>query len=201
MEAVRAGDARKLSILFDRHHAALYRFYVRMTGDRARSEDLVQEVFWRILRYRDTYQTGAMFTAWMYRIARNAHHDEWRKRKREVPIADEWEAASAEGLSLERRQQIGFLREALLRLPAAKREVLVLHRFQGMKYDEIAGLQGCEVNTIKVRAHRALKELRALYEQLTGVKHDELRASPDADDGLPFREPERGWAPGNGSAS
>ena len=170
MEAVRAGEVRSLGVLFDRHHASLYRFYVRITGNRDWSEDLTQEVFSRMLRHRDTYRPGARFTTWMYRIARNAHIDQVRKRRREVALEDGWDGAAAPGEPLERRQERALLRRALLALPQDKREVLVLSRFQGMSCEEIGELLGLETGSVRVRIHRALHGLREIFFELTGRK-------------------------------
>ncbi|HKW74322.1 MAG TPA: RNA polymerase sigma factor, partial [Terriglobales bacterium] len=68
------------------------------------------------------------------------------------------------------QQEAVLLRRALLELPEEKREVLVLSRFQGLKYEQIAELMGCEVNTVKVRVHRALQELREKFSAISGNK-------------------------------
>jgi RNA polymerase sigma-70 factor (ECF subfamily) len=65
----------RLAMLFDRHHRALFGFFYRMTGDRPAAEDLVQEVFVRVLKYRAAYREQGSFKAWLFRIARNARHD------------------------------------------------------------------------------------------------------------------------------
>ena len=170
MRQVRAGDARRLALLFERHHLPLYRYYVRMTGDPPGSEDLVQEVFCRMLKYKATYHDGADFTTWMYGIARNARHDQWRKLRREAPLDPDWDPSARADETLERRQEIALLRRALLELPEEKREVLVLSRYQGLKYEQMADLLGCEAGAVKVRVYRALRSLREIYFELAGVK-------------------------------
>ena len=72
MEAVRNGDLAKLGILFERHHRALFDFLVRMTGSASTAEDLVQDVFVRVLKYRATWRGEGRFDTWLFRIARNA---------------------------------------------------------------------------------------------------------------------------------
>ncbi|MBI1789760.1 MAG: RNA polymerase sigma factor [Acidobacteria bacterium] len=170
MQQVRAGNVRLLSVLFDRHHVALFLFYVRMTGDRAWSEDLVQEVFYRILKYRASYQDGAPFATWMYRIARNTHFEQRGRRRRETPIEDGWDTPGRAGIPLEQHQEQMLLRRALLELPHPQREVLLLSRYQNLKYEQIAALLGCEVAAVKVRVHRALSSLREIFFQLSGRK-------------------------------
>jgi RNA polymerase sigma-70 factor, ECF subfamily len=169
MQQVRAGEVHQLAILFERYHAGLFRYYLRMTGNRAWSEDMVQEVFYRVLKSRETFWKDAPFATWLYRIARNLYLDQIKRRKREVALED-WDAPAREGASAERREEEALLRRALMELPPEKREVLVLSRYQEMKYDEIAELIGCEVATVKTRVHRALKSLRETYLELAGKR-------------------------------
>jgi RNA polymerase sigma factor (sigma-70 family) len=180
MAQVRDGEVRNLAVLFERHHKQLFNFFLRMTSNRDLSEDLVQDVFFRMLRYRHTYNETHPFTAWMYQIARNAQTDHLRKRRPEAPI----EIRSGEEVTmnepvstipladerLHREQQTRLLRRALDRLPTDKREILILSRFQNLKYDEIAAVLGCEVNSVKVRVYRATKALGDIYFQLAGAR-------------------------------
>lgn len=180
MAEVRDGEVRKLAVLFERHHKPLFNFFSHMTGDRALSEDLVQDVFFRMLRYRHTFDPAHPFTAWMYRIARNAQTDLARKRRPEVSMDHSFadDAPPLEPVSsrpgvdeeLGRAQETKMLRLALDRLPPDKREILILSRFQDLKYDEIAGILGCEIGAVKVRVYRATKALGELYFQLAGAK-------------------------------
>jgi RNA polymerase sigma-70 factor (ECF subfamily) len=174
MEQVRDGKVEKLAVLFERHQAMLYNFFLRLTGNRATSEDLVQEVFIRILKYRAGYQGESRFVVWMFQIARNAHVDFLRRRKDEVPLDDRVpEAPSREPLPEDRfeaDQEAALVRRALDRLPEKKKELLVLFRFQNLKLREIAELLDCQVGTVKVQVHRALKDLSRIYFELQGGK-------------------------------
>ena len=78
MAEVRDGDVARFDVLFERHHARLYNFFLRLTGRPGTSEDLVQEAFLRMLTYRSSYRATGPFTAWMYRIARNVFADHLR---------------------------------------------------------------------------------------------------------------------------
>jgi len=172
MLAVRDGDLAKLGVLFDRHHRALFDFFVRMTASRTLAEDLVQDVFFRILKYRETFRDESRFKAWMYQIARNARFDHHRKRDSETELPPEIEnelpsRSSFPGHDLEHEQQTVLLERALYKLPVEKREVLILSRYQEMKYEQIAEVMGCEVGAVKVRVHRALKELRDVFMKLS----------------------------------
>ncbi len=165
MLQVRNGEAELLGVLFDRYQAPLYNFYTKMTQDRALSEDLVQDVFLRILRYRQTYRPGTAFRTWMYQIARNARLDHVRKVRPEAPLLAE-PAAPAPADPAQQKQEAQLLQRALMQLPEDKREILILSRFQELKYEEIARLMGCEVGAVKVRVHRALQQLRETFRQL-----------------------------------
>jgi RNA polymerase sigma factor (sigma-70 family) len=168
MLQVRNGEVEMLGVLFDRYQAPLFNFYSKMTQDRTVSEDLVQEVFLRILRYRQTYRPNTTFRTWMYQIARNTRFDQVRKTHPETPFASEPVAPTSLTDSAQQQQEAALLQSALMRLPEDKRELLVLSRFQELKYDEIARLLGCEVGAVKVRVHRALQQLRQIFLQLEG---------------------------------
>ena len=182
MAEVRGGDLRKLAILFERHHRPLYSFFLHMNGNPDLSEDLVQDVFFRILRYRHTYDGKRSFPAWMYQIARNASIDLAHKQKGELQLVtdrdDEDDRVAQKPVSqmpgaeeaLRRRQEVALLRRALERLPDDKREVLVLSRFQNLAYDEIASILGCEVGAVKVRVYRATRALGQIYFELAGER-------------------------------
>lgn len=166
MLEVRNGTGETLGVLFDRYHAPLYNFYSKLTSDRTLSEDLVQEVFLRILKYRQSYQPGTPFRAWIYQIARNARVDHYRKTPRHITFEPEMAPAVKPKDTAQENQEAELLHKALLQLPEEKREILLLSRFQELKYDEIAGLLGCELGTVKTRIHRAIQELRDVYRGL-----------------------------------
>ena len=171
MAEVSGGQVARLAVLFERHHRGLFRYFVSMNGNRETAEDLVQDVFFRMLRYRTSYDPAQSFTAWMYQIARNAGVDQVRKRKAEVVDIETFTDRRAELVSsapgpeesASRGQDLALLRRALDRLPEDKREILVLSRFQGMKYEDIAEVLECEVGTVKVRVYRAIRALEQIY--------------------------------------
>jgi len=171
MGEVSRGEVAKMAVLFERHHRPLFRYFVSMNRNRDLSEDLVQDVFFRMLRYRASYDSKQSFTAWMYQIARNASVDQAQKRRADVVGIDEFEDRRTEPASeapgpeetAVKGQNLALLRRALDRLPAEKREILILSRFQNLKYEEIACVLGCEVGTVKVRVFRAMRALEQIY--------------------------------------
>ena len=174
MQDVRGGNVGRLELLFDRHHRALFRYFLHLTSDRAWSEDLVQDVFFRILKYRHTYQPETSFRAWMYQIGRNVFMDQAGKRKGEVALpenAGEFTAADTPpDRQYQNKQETALLHRALAALPREKREVLVMSRFLDLKYEEIASVMKCEVGTVKVRVYRALRELGDRFYAMGGER-------------------------------
>jgi len=178
MEEVKGGRVEKLAVLFERYHVLLYNFFLRLSGNRPTSEDLVQEVFARILKYRTTFQGEAKFSVWMYKIAHNVHIDHLRKTQQAFFLEDSYQdiPSCEEGPpeTVEREAEAALMAKALSRLPAKKQEIIILSRFHDLKYREIADLTGTPVGTIKATVHRAIKELADIYGQLTkeGCRHE-----------------------------
>jgi RNA polymerase sigma-70 factor (ECF subfamily) len=145
-----------------------------MTGNRSASEDLVQDVFFRILKYRRTFRNSCRFRTWMYGIARNAHRDHCRNLPAVAPLSDE-NTSAPHGGSLPYReyelsQQAATLQCALLQLPADRRELIVLSQYQKLKSRQIAELLDIEPAAVRVRLHRAMNELRQVYLKLSSEK-------------------------------
>jgi RNA polymerase sigma factor (sigma-70 family) len=166
MLEVRNGAGETLGVLFNRYHSPLYNFYSKLTGDRTLSDDLVQEVFLRILKYRQSYQPGTPFRAWIYQIARNARVDHYRKTPKHITFEPEMAPVVMPKDSAQHSEEAELLHRALMQMPEEKREILILSRFQELRYDEIARLLGCELGTVKTRIHRAIQELRQTFRQL-----------------------------------
>jgi RNA polymerase sigma factor (sigma-70 family) len=173
MLAVRDGELDALGDLFERHHGPLFGFLVKLTGNHAAAEDIVQTVFQRMLKYRHTYRDDGSFTAWMYHLARRCAADQYRKINAAPSAVDpvdlQQHADDAPHAAQRAAQQDdqALLRQALARLDRDDREVLLLSRFQELSFAEIAGILECSVGAAKVRAHRALAELRATYFRLS----------------------------------
>jgi RNA polymerase sigma-70 factor (ECF subfamily) len=173
MRRVQAGETAQLAVLFERYHLPLFRYLLHLTGNRAFSEDLVQECFLRVLKYSASYDPSFAFQVWLYRMARNAYFDARHKHRLEVKDGEISEVRSPEPIAeelLARKEDTLLLQEALEKLPEEKREVLVLSRFHNLRYEDIAALLKCETGTVRVRAYRALKELREKFCELRGER-------------------------------
>ncbi len=182
MLKVRGGDLHALGMLFMRHQGKVHSWCFRMIGDPSIADDLVQETFLRVLRFRHTFQGHSRFTTWLYRIARNVSLDHIGTDQRRESALDRDQRrrdASGEG-SVKDDRYLANLEEALHRLEPAKREALILSRYHDLRYEEIAAVCDCSVGAIKARVHRAIKELRQIYRDLEQEDY-EVRASGTTD--------------------
>jgi RNA polymerase sigma factor (sigma-70 family) len=171
MLKVKEGNLDKLGLLFERYKKPLFGFFYGMNKDSDLSEDLVQNVFFRILKYRYLFRGEGDFKTWMFHIARNVNHDHFRKNKLKIKESlESWEErlGSDENRATEfqRDDEMKLLSMAMDRLPDDKREILLLSKFQDKKYKEIGEILGCSEGAVKVKVFRALQELKELYKGL-----------------------------------
>ena len=172
MLQVKAGQTDKLSLLYSRYSRPLFGYFYHLTRDAAHSEDLVQNVFYRLLKYRHTFKGDGKFSTWMYHMARNVRIDAAKKGRRMhyADTLEPWEARMEQNPNVEmemtQAEEVDRVRKALDQLPADKRELLVLSRYQNLKYHEIAQLVNSTEGAVKVKIHRALKDLRTAFETL-----------------------------------
>lgn len=182
MERYQGGDVRAFQVLLTRHGRRVQNFIMRFLGDAHAAEDLLQEVFLRIIKGARDYQGRAKFTTWLYTIARNLCVDATRRRRfrrtvsldqplGEDPggetlvdmVADEAPLEDREAMD---RQFSNRLETALQGLNPDQREVFVLREFQGLPFADIAEVVGCPVNTVKSRMRYALEGLRLALSEL-----------------------------------
>lgn len=172
MLKVKEGDVDKLNLLYKRYSRRFFGFFYGMTKDGATSEDLVQNVFVRMLKYKHTYSEKGDFEVWAFQMARNVHKDHYRKNKRYAfqENMDPWEEqlkdTTNQELAMEKSDELRCLRRALDELSNEKRALIELVRFQKLKYSKVAELFGISESAVKVRVHRVLKELRESYIKL-----------------------------------
>jgi RNA polymerase sigma factor (sigma-70 family) len=170
MKRVKEGNLAELSVLFERYHLRLYNFMLRLTFDRSVSQDLTQNLFYRIIKYRHTFKEDHSFKSWIYQLARNIHIDFCKQQQKaterytQVEEYNENFAEEKEGFNEEEYEKLD---RAMARLSPEQKEILVLSRFQGLKYEEISSIRDLSVPAIKVQVHRAIKQLREHYFKLT----------------------------------
>ncbi|HEY4064738.1 MAG TPA: RNA polymerase sigma factor [Puia sp.] len=167
MLLVKDGHLSELAELFDRYHVKLYNFFLKLTFDTNTSEDLTQSLFYRVIKYRQSFEPGnGTFRSWIYRMARNIHADfckQEQKRSGRIRNIEELAERPAIGEQGYTEDHFEKLDLALAGLYPDQREIIVLSRYQGLKYEEISKIKEISVAAIKVQVHRAIKHLRSLY--------------------------------------
>lgn len=161
MFKVSGGDLDQLKFLFERHHVHVYNFLFKMTKDRILSEDLTQEVFYKIMKYRATYKKGK-FVSWMFTIARNCLSTHFRKTK-DALLPLETEFGKHLEAPVEDVEEFSHLQKAMDQLNASDRELLILNRFQSIKYNELAEIMDSTPGAVKTKVCRALQKLKLIY--------------------------------------
>jgi RNA polymerase sigma factor (sigma-70 family) len=170
MNKVKEGHLDDLSELFERYHVRIYNFILKLTYDRIVSQDLTQNLFYRIIKYRHTFNDAHTFKSWIYQLARNIHSDYCKNRQKmtdqyiSVESYDENTVDTGNEFGEEEFQR---LEKAMSRLKPEQKEILILSRFQGLKYSEISAIQNSSVSSIKVQVHRTIKDLRNFYFKTT----------------------------------
>lgn len=167
MDRVKHGDLQQLAILFTRYHVKLYNFFMKLTRDGSLSEDLVQNVFYRIIKYRQSFNSSAgRFISWMYRLARNSYVDhckDHQKKSLQVRNLNSDQENIAAVADHDPEPAFKKLEDALLILTAEQRELILLNKFSGLKYEEIAAIYGKTTLSVRVQLHRAIKQLKKIY--------------------------------------
>ena len=176
MLRIKAGDEDAFRELIERHQRAVISVIYRALGDAWESEDLAQRVFIQVFRSARRYQPTAKFTTWLYTITHNAIRNEYRRRARHA--AESFDALTQPGetgepgaqladpqaidpgqLVIERELQ-EQIQTAVQLLPETQRTAVILCRFEGLPYEEIATVLNCSVSAVKSLLHRARETLK-----------------------------------------
>ncbi len=194
---VKSGDDSSFELLLRKYRTPVVNFLYRMVRDAAAAEDLAQEVFLRVYRARGEYVPKAKFTTWMFRIATNLALNalrDGRYRQLEVSIDQATVGHSSDGesdhqaleiadrqasieLQLIRRDRAELIRRAVESLPEKQRAAVLLHKYQEMDYDEIAGVLGCSESALKSLLFRAYETLRVELAPLVETAQMQAQAS------------------------
>jgi len=172
MVQVKNGDINKLSILFNRYKNQLFGYFFRNSSDQILSEDMVQTVFMRILKYRKRFRGEGKFTSWMYNIAHNVLYDEKFKKgsRTETVTLDEniLTDSQVDENILTSPENVQILNKALQSLHQEQRELLVMSKYQNLKYREIGEILNCTEANVKVKVFRAMISLKDQFHKLEG---------------------------------
>jgi RNA polymerase sigma-70 factor (ECF subfamily) len=170
LERIRHGDTAGAEELFERYAHALLRFADRMLGDRDSAEEVIQEVFVKVISRAHQYDGRAPVSSWLFAIAANTCRDR-RRRDRRAPVVplDAIANLPARGEGVESRlvgrERRDAVRKALDSLSQEQREALVLARYHGLPYAEIASVLGISVGAVKTRIFRAVENLKARFSE------------------------------------
>jgi RNA polymerase sigma-70 factor (ECF subfamily) len=172
MLRVREGDSPSFELLLHRHRATVINHLYRMVHNRAVAEELAQDVFVRIFRSRERYQPNAKFTTWMFRITTNVALN-WRRDSRRQTAEMHVDQLSTCARAFEfrddalrmdemmiRRHKAQEVRAAVDALPGKQLAAVLMHKYEGMDYSEIAEVLGCSVPALKSVLFRAYETLR-----------------------------------------
>jgi RNA polymerase sigma-70 factor (ECF subfamily) len=166
MERIARKEEAAFRLLVLRWEGGVRAFLIRMLGSVEEAEDLVQDTFLQVFRKAGGYRPEGMFGSWLFRIAGNLARSRLRRRKILGWVrfeAAEHDLASRDpgpDADLERRQEAARLHAAIDRLPGRQKEALVLHRFQGLRYKEVAVAMDVTVPAVESLIQRSLAFLR-----------------------------------------
>jgi len=167
MTRVSRGKLDGAKILFSRYNKRIYNFFLRLTFNKEVSLDLMQNVFYRLLKYRKTWQNKSLFSPWIFRICRNEYNDYSKKEKRfqsnSVDIEEIKETSAGLVTDPEISERVKNLHDALARISPDHRKVLLLSKYMKLKNREIADIFGTNENTVKGMIFRAMSKLREAY--------------------------------------
>ena len=166
----KAGEPEAWDALFRRYQLPLYVYVFELVHDEQTSLDLVQETFIAAVRHVGGLRDDAKFGSWLFGIAHQKCIQRWRKQSREEVFLDEIpdtpdEAENGPDDLLIRREQEAEFMNLLNQLPVPQRSVLLLHVVEDFSLEEIAGITGTPIGTVKSRLHYAKKALRKLLEE------------------------------------
>ncbi len=162
MEKVKNGDEGAFEELVTMHYQSVYKLAYRFLSDSPEAEDITQEVFFRVYRASKTYSPKAKFSTWLYTITKNLCFNELRKKRSvnifsiedemlpELPSMEDSPVSKLEDAEVKKR-----VLDAVRALPANLRIAILLLKYHGLSYEEVAEVLGCTVNAVKLRVHRA----------------------------------------------
>ena len=166
MRIVQGGDYAPASEIYDRYSGRIYNFAFRFLKNAEAAEDATQEVFVKMLKYANQFHGDAKLSTWLFSITANWCRDYLRKadnkakETEDVLIALPAPSEHAPDRTLEQRENEKLVRKALQALTPEQREAILLSRYQGLSYAEIAQIAGCSEGAVKTRVFRAMETLK-----------------------------------------
>ena len=165
MARVAAGETAAFAALIRRHQSALVNFFRRL-GANSEAEDMAQETFLRVWRYRMRYRPTAKFTTFLFTLARHAGADHLRRARKQERVVERVrdEAEKQDTTAQNTARQRLDAQVVLAALPEKLRLVVVMSLYQGLKYAEIAAVLNVPVGTVKSRMFFAMARLKEMFD-------------------------------------
>ena len=150
--------------LFERYSVRIYNYCVKVTRDQSVSEDLTQETFYKVIKHRKSFNNRT-FAAWIFTIARNLCFDHLKKVEKNELKTEGLESHIEDSIydQSEAHERIEHLRKTLDQIDPLDKELILLSRYEKLKYKDIATVMKMSESAIKNRIHRALRKLRLQY--------------------------------------
>jgi RNA polymerase sigma factor (sigma-70 family) len=183
MKLVQAGDLSPAGEIFDRYSARIYNFTFRFLKSSQAAEDATQEVFLKMLKHAQQFHGDAKLSTWLFSIAANLCRDYLRKSDNKAKEPEETlislpALTDSPELTLEKREDEQRVQRALGLLTPEQREAILLSRYQGLSYAEIAQIAGCSEGAVKTRVFRAMETLKkALTGDVSGGNNKWVNAA------------------------
>jgi RNA polymerase sigma-70 factor (ECF subfamily) len=169
ISGIAAGDTLSMRVLFARHHTRIYRFVLRLAGDETIAEDVVSEVFYEVWRQARRFEARSQVSTWLLAIARYRTLTALKRRndaRLESDTTAEIEDPNGDPeLAVQTKDRNDILRQCLLRLSPAQREVIDLIYYHEKSAAEVAAIVGIPRNTVKTRMFSARKKLSELLKE------------------------------------
>lgn len=167
MAQVANGNLDAMTYIFERYNVRIYNFLFQMTRDVSVCEDLTQNVFYKVIKYKHTYK-GGKFVSWIFKITRNIFSDYYQKQKKTQILEDIDLVAKHEDENLvEKQEKLNHLEKVLSTLNNNDKELIIMNRLQEIKYEQIAEILNTTPGAVKTKVCRIIKKLRTNYFQIT----------------------------------
>lgn len=178
MSVVTAGEISAMGLLYTKYKRPLYAYFFKVTcGDGHASEDLVQTVFYRAIRYKSSFTGQGSFANWLFCIAHNVCLDHKKKNRNLI----EYKADILQGLSLhyddqeekdDRDEKVTILEAAFKKLTDEERELVTMCKVDCLRYSDVAGILGISESNVKIRMFRAVRKLREIVINMEKCRYE-----------------------------
>ena len=167
IERIQQGELDLCGVLYERYKKVLFTYFYNHTKNTAKSEDLVQGTFEKIIKYIRNYKGVGSFKSWMFSIGRNIMIDEYKKLQKREEAKLAVTAKQSIVLENETIDQYEILKKCIDRLPREKKDLIIMTKIKGMKYKEVCEIMNLTESNLKIKIFRIMNQLRNDVQLLT----------------------------------